>query len=90
MGSSQEPTAVRIETLHQNVPEPAGRCVADEAPMRRVYEHGHVPWLVRVAGFMVLHAPGPGLSSAGSGQSQRLNQSWVEAEAAEPVGGSVW
>ena len=67
--------AVQIETLHQNIPEPAGRCVADEAAMRRVHEHGHVPWLIRVAGFLVLQAPGPGPSSAGSGQSSRLNQS---------------
>ena len=89
MGSSQEPAAVRIETLHQNIPELAGRCVADEAAMRQVYEYGHVPWLIQVTGFLVLHAPGPGPSSAGSGQSSRLNQSWVEAEAAELVGGSV-
>ena len=75
MGSSQEPAAVQIETLHQNVPEPAGRCVADEAAMRRVHENGHVPWLARVAGFLVPQAPGPGPSSADSGQSLRLNQS---------------
>ena len=57
--------------------------------MRQVYEHGHVPWLTRVAGFLVLHAPGPGPASAGSGQSSRLNQSQVEAEASEPVSCSV-
>ena len=75
--------------LHQNIPGPAGRCIADEALLGRVCEPGHVPWLVRVTGFLVLHAPGLGPSSAGSGQSSRLNQSWVEAEAAEPVSGSV-
>ena len=66
--------------LHQNVPEPAGRCVADEAAMRQVHEHGHVPWLARVAGFLVPQAPGPGPSSADS-------WSVVEAESVLGRGG---
>ena len=57
--------------------------------MRRVHENGHVPWLALVTGFLVSQAPDPGPLSADSGQSLRLNQTWAEAEAAEPVGGSV-
>ena len=75
MGSSQEPAAVQIETFHQNVPEPAGRCVADEAAVRRVHDNDHVPWLTLVAGFLVPQAPDPGPLSADSGRSLRLNQS---------------
>ena len=63
--------------------------MADEAAVRRVHDNGHVPWLTLVAGFLVPQAPGPGLWSADSGQSLGLNQSWAEAEAAEPIGGSV-
>ena len=64
--------------------------MADEAAVRRVHDNDHVPWLTLVAGFLVPQAPDPGPLSAGSGQSLRLNQSWAEAEAAEPVSGSVW
>ena len=75
MGSSQEPAAVQIETFHQNVPESVGRCVADEAAVRRVHDNGHVPWLALVTGFLVPPAPDPGPLSADSGQSLGLNQS---------------
>ena len=45
------------------------------------------PWLL---GSLSLRLRIRGPLSADSGQSLRLNQSWAEAEAAEPVGGSVW
>ena len=49
--------------------------MADEAAVRWVHDNGHVPWLTRVAGFLVPQAPDPGPLSADSGQSLKLNQS---------------
>ena len=57
--------------------------------MRWVHENDHVPWIALVTGFLAPQAPDPGPLSADSGQSLRLNQSQAEAEAAEPIGGSV-
>ena len=64
--------------------------MADEAAVRRVHDDGRATWLVRVAGFLVPQAPYLGPLSADSGQLLKLNQSQAEAEAAEPIDGSVW
>ena len=61
--------------FHQSVPKPVGRCMADEAAVRRVHDDGRAPWLARVAGFLVPQAPYLGPLSADSGQSLKLNQS---------------
>ena len=61
--------------FHQSISKPVGRCVADEAAVRRVHDNGHAPWLARVTGFLVPQAPDLGSLSADSGQSLKLNQS---------------
>ena len=86
-GSIQEPAAAEIETFHRNVPELAGKSVADEAAMRWVHEDDHVPWLTPVAGFLASQAPDPEPLLAGFGPSLRRSPTWVAAAAAEHVAG---
>ena len=63
--------------------------MADEAAARRVHGDGRTTWLVRFI-FLAPQAPYLGPLFADPGQLSEPNQSEAEAEAAEPVDGSVW